>query len=80
MVSVTVLVVSVWLVMDPWVKFGTTGTAWAGTALTSTVPAAITYGTIFFLITHDSYRTVTSDTNCVVTAVFAPPASTLAKV
>ena len=63
MVSVTVLVVSVWLVMDPWVKFGTTGTALAGTALTSTVPAAITYGTIVFLITHDSYRTVTSDTN-----------------
>ena len=35
MVSVTVLVVSVWLVIEPWVKFGTTGTALAAPALLS---------------------------------------------
>ena len=29
MVSVILLVVSVWLVIEPWVKLGTTGTAWA---------------------------------------------------
>ena len=29
MVSVTLEVVSVWLVIEPCVKFGTTGTAWA---------------------------------------------------
>ena len=29
MVSVTFDVVSVWLVIEPCVKFGTTGTAWA---------------------------------------------------
>ena len=34
MVSVTLLVVSVWLVIEPWVKFGTTGTAWAGASMT----------------------------------------------
>ena len=27
-------VVSVWLVIEPWVKFGTTGTAWAGASMT----------------------------------------------
>ena len=33
-VSVTLLVVSVWLVIDPWLKFGTTGTAIAGACMT----------------------------------------------
>jgi len=33
MVSVTFEVVSVWLVIEPWVKFGTTGTAWAGASV-----------------------------------------------
>ncbi len=33
MVSVTFEVVSVWLVIDPWVKFGTTGTARAVTGM-----------------------------------------------
>ena len=30
MVSFTVEVVSVWVVIEPWVKFGTTGTAMTG--------------------------------------------------
>ena len=34
MVSVIFDVVSVWLVIEPWVKFGTTGTAWAGASMT----------------------------------------------
>ena len=34
MVSVIVDVVSVWLVIEPCVKFGTTGTAWAGASMT----------------------------------------------
>ncbi len=33
MVSVIVDVVSVWLVIEPCVKFGTTGTAWAGASV-----------------------------------------------
>jgi hypothetical protein len=33
MVSVTFDVVSVWLVIEPCVKFGTTGTAWAGASM-----------------------------------------------
>ena len=33
MVSVTFEVVSVWLVIEPCVKFGTTGTAWAGASM-----------------------------------------------
>ena len=36
MVSVIFDVVSVWLVIDPWVKFGTTGTAWAGASMALT--------------------------------------------
>ena len=34
MVSVIFDVVSVWLVIEPCVKFGTTGTAWAGASVT----------------------------------------------
>ena len=37
MVSVTVDVVVVLLVIDPWVKFGTTGTALAAPALLSSI-------------------------------------------
>ena len=33
MVSVIFDVVSVWLVIEPCVKFGTTGTAWAGASM-----------------------------------------------
>ena len=36
MVSVTFEVVSVWLVIEPCVKFGTTGTAWAGASMALT--------------------------------------------
>jgi hypothetical protein len=36
MVSVIFDVVSVWLVIEPCVKFGTTGTAWAGTSMALT--------------------------------------------
>ena len=36
MVSVIFDVVSVWLVIEPCVKFGTTGTAWAGASMTLT--------------------------------------------
>ena len=36
MVSVTFDVVSVWLVIEPCVKFGTTGTAWAGASMALT--------------------------------------------
>ena len=39
MVSVIFDVVSVWLVIEPCVKFGTTGTAWAGASVAHT-PAA----------------------------------------
>ena len=48
MVSVTLLVVSVWLVIDPWVKFGTTGTAWAGASVTLTPAAHIAHQMIEF--------------------------------
>ena len=40
MVSVIFDVVSVWLVIEPWVKFGTTGTAWAGASVTN-APATL---------------------------------------
>ena len=36
MVSVIFDVVSVWLVIEPCVKFGTTGTAWAGASMALT--------------------------------------------
>ena len=48
MVSVTLLVVSVWLVIDPWVKFGTTGTAWAGASMTLAPTTDITDHKIVF--------------------------------
>ena len=42
MVSDTVDVVSVWLVILPWVKFGITGTAWAAAVPnTATTPIAV---------------------------------------
>ena len=42
MVSVIVDVVSVWLVIEPCVKFGTTGTAWAGASMALTPTTDIT--------------------------------------
>ena len=41
MVSVTFEVVSVWLVIEPCVKFGTTGTAWAGASM-ALAPTTVT--------------------------------------
>ena len=48
MVSVILEVVSVWLVIEPWVKFGTTGTAWAAAAVTKTATALVTVDVIVF--------------------------------
>ncbi len=48
MVSVILLVVSVWLVIEPWVKFGTTGTAWTAAAVTETATAFVTVDVIIF--------------------------------
>ena len=47
MVSVTLLVVSVWLVIEPCVKFGTTGTARAAAGIRLTPTADITIYMIF---------------------------------
>ncbi|AGH26866.1 hypothetical protein SXBG_00130 [Synechococcus phage S-CAM1] len=47
-VSVIVWVVSVWLVIEPCVKFGTTGTAWAATAVVKTAAALVTIDVIVF--------------------------------
>ena len=41
MVSVIFEVVSVWLVIEPWVKFGTTGTAWTAAAVVKTTAALV---------------------------------------
>ena len=48
MVSVIVCVVSVWLVIEPWVKFGTTGTAWAGASMALAPTANRTHEIIVF--------------------------------
>ena len=82
MVSVIFDVVSVWLVIEPCVKFGTTGTAWAGAsmALTPTTDRAdqsiVFPKRMFTRILHQSI-TVISLTNCPVALVPAPPAVTV---
>ena len=48
MVSVTVEVVSVWLVIEPCVKFGITGTARAAAGIRLTAAADITIDMIVF--------------------------------
>jgi hypothetical protein len=48
MVSVTFEVVSVWLVIEPCVKFGTTGTAWTAAAVVKTTAALVTVYVIVF--------------------------------
>jgi len=70
MVSVIFCVVSVLLVIDPWVKFGTTGTAIAGD------PKNNTMRNNFFMMIPQSI-TVISETNCPVAVVPAPPAVTV---
>ena len=70
MVSDTVEVVSVFEVIEPCVKLGTTGTASA--VLTFARTNAPTVRTSIFFISHQS--TVNSFTNCPVATVPAPPA------
>ena len=48
MVSVILLVVSVWLVIEPWVKFGTTGTARAVAVVLNTTTTPVTVHVIIF--------------------------------
>ena len=48
MVSVIFEVVSVWLVIEPCVKFGTTGTAWAGASMALTPTTVRTDQSIVF--------------------------------
>ena len=48
MVSVIFDVVSVWLVIEPCVKFGTTGTAWAGASMALTPTTVRTDQSIVF--------------------------------
>ena len=69
MVSATVEVVSVFEVIDPWVKFGTTGTAYADGMILKR-SSSILY---LFMISQ-IYWTVNSLTNWPVATVPAPPA------
>jgi len=48
MVSVIFDVVSVWLVIEPCVKFGTTGTAWTAAAVTETATTLVAVDMIIF--------------------------------
>ena len=52
MVSVTVLVVSVFEVIEPWVKLGTTGTAVAVFALARANAPTIRTNTFFMFMSH----------------------------
>ena len=70
MVSVTWLVVSVRLVIEPWVKFGTTGTALTPCGMSAIIAVATT--TCIRFIYH--YSITISVTNCPVAEVPAPPA------
>ena len=77
MVSFTVDFVVVELVILPWVKFGTTGTAWA-VALVSRITTALVaiFQSVFpkIVITRITHLIVNSVTNCPVADVPAPPA------
>ena len=70
------LVVSVWEVIEPCVKFGTTGTAreifGTNTQNKATLRAPMTF--FFISISVHYYLTVISETNCPVAVVPAPPA------
>ena len=68
MVSVIFCVVSVWLVIDPCVKLGTTGTAIAGD------PSKNATRNNLFMTIYLTYLIVISETNCPVALVPAPPA------
>jgi hypothetical protein len=56
MVSVTFEVVSVWLVMLPCWKFGTTGTAFTGAALAIAITAPRAY--VFFVNIYERFAKV----------------------
>ena len=71
-VSVTVLVVSVLLVIEPCVKFGTTGTAYADGMILKR-SSSILY---LFIVPQNQFI-VNSFTNCPVATVPAPPAVTV---
>ena len=73
MVSVIFDVVSVWLVIEPCVKFGTTGTAWAGASVALAPTTDRTNQMTEVFMAHQSI-TVISVTNCPVALVPAPPA------
>ena len=62
------LVVSVWEVIEPCVKFGTTGTAIAGD------PNKNARRNNLFMTIYSGYLIVISVTNCPVAEVPAPPA------
>ena len=73
-VSVTVDVVSVLLVIEPWVKLGTTGTAVAVLAFAGQTHSQLGQGTFSSVIIAQTYWTVNSLTNWPVATVPAPPA------
>ena len=73
MVSETVEVVSVFEVIEPWVKLGTTGTASA--VLTFARTNAPTVRTSIFFISH--YLIVNEVTTCPIADVPAPPGVTV---
>ena len=73
MVSVTVLVVSVFEVIEPWVKLGTTGTAFAVLTLArADTPTTIASS---FFICH--YSIVNEVVTCPIADVQAPPGVTV---
>ena len=87
MVSVTVLVVSVVLVIEPCVKLGTTGTDITVGAFAVRADATATIASLFLTVVHFKillrcqvikkviyHLTVSSLTNCPVATVPAPPA------
>jgi hypothetical protein len=69
-----VLVVSVWEVIEPCVKFGTTGTAREIDGTNAQNKPTLRAPMIFFIIIYTHYLIVISDTNCPVAEVPAPPA------
>src|SRR5210317_1413084 len=74
MVSVTVLVVSVWEVIEPCVKFGTTGTAREIDGTNAQNKPTLRAPMIFFISIYIHHLIVISDTNCPVAEVPEPPA------
>ena len=65
-------VVSVFEVIDPWVKFGTTGTAYADGMILKRSSSIL-----YLFIVPQNQLIVNSFTNCPVATVPAPPAVTV---